>query len=495
MEKKTAIIIGSGIAGMATAIRLKIAGFEVNVFEKNARAGGKLTSFEKEGYIFDGGPSLFTQPGNLEELFELAGEPIDSYFSYQRCPIACNYFYENGKNITAWADKAMFASELLEKVGEDPKRSKAYLTSSATLYDKIGKVFLNYSLHKRRTWTNKRIFPALKALRIPYLFSSLDKYNRKHFKSAEARQLFNRYATYNGSNPYKAPAMLSLIPHLEQNEGTFYPQGGMIQIVNALKLLAEKKGVIFHFYSGVERIIEAEGHCKGVVVNGNNFFADLVVSNMDIYFTYERLLKNHNKATKILKQERSSSACIFYWGIKKEFASLGLHNIFFSADYEKEFTHIFTLKKLYSDPTIYINITSKYDHQHSPTNSENWFVMLNVPANSGQDWTVLKLQARKYIIEKLNRMLDVNIEDLIETEETLDPVSIESGSGSYMGSLYGTSSNSKMAAFMRHPNFSKEIKHLYFCGGSVHPGGGIPLCFSSAKIVTELIKRDFKNTH
>jgi phytoene desaturase len=495
MQSRTAIVIGSGIAGMATAIRLAIAGFDVQIFEKNNTAGGKLTSFEKQGYHFDGGPSLFTQPSNLEDLFELAGEPIEKYFSYQPCEIACNYFFENGKKITAWANKELFAEELKLKTGEDSTQTKTYLQSSEILYNSIGKIFLNNSLHKKRTWLNKRVFPALRSLRIPYLLSTLDQYNRKEFKSAEARQLFNRYATYNGSNPYKAPAMLSVIPHLEHNQGTYYPRGGMITIARALHQLAEKLGVRFNFNSPVQRIIEAEGVSRGVVVNGRNIFSDLVVSNIDVYFTYKLLLHNYQKATAVLKQERSSSACIFYWGIKKEFKTLGLHNILFSADYKKEFTHIFSEKTLYHDPTVYINITSKYDRQHSPDGSENWFVMVNAPANCGQDWEALKFQARENIVNKLNRMLGVNISDFIETEETLDPVSIERGSGSYMGSLYGTSSNSRIAAFMRHPNFSKEIKNLYFCGGSVHPGGGIPLCFNSAKIVCELIIRDFEKKH
>jgi phytoene desaturase len=484
------IIIGSGIAGMATAIRLATRGFTVEVYEKNAYPGGKLTAFEKDGFKFDAGPSLFTQPENIKELFDLAGEPIEAYFSYQRVGIACKYFYENGKVVEAAADADLFCKELHEQLGESPEVVARYLKDSGKTYNELGTVFLNHSLHKRKTWFNKKTIAALGVVKYRYLFKTLHKHNRSVFKSEEAVQLFNRYATYNGSNPYKAPAMLSLIPHLEVNEGIFYPKGGMISITNAVYQLALKKGVQFNFNIQVQKIIQHEGKVKGIVANDKNIYAGIVVSNMDVFFTYRQLLSNEYKAKKILKQERSSSALVFYWGIKKVFSQLQLHNIFFSNNYAAEFDGIFRLKKLYCDPTVYVNITAKMEASLAPVGMENWFVMINVPANTGQKWEVVTVEAKKYIIAKLNRMLQTDIEPLIVTEEILDPVLIEEKTASYQGSLYGTSSNSKWAAFWRHPNFTRSIKNLYCCGGSVHPGGGIPLCLKSAEIVSTLIKNE-----
>jgi len=163
-----------------------------------------------------------------------------------------------------------------------------------------------------------------------------------------------------------------------------------------------------------------------------------------------------------------------------------------SSDYKKEFDHIFKFKQLSSDTTIYLNITSKMENSHAPQGSENWFVMVNAPANTSQNWGDLKERLRNTVINKLSRILGEDIEPLIATEHTADPSLIEEQTGSYMGSLYGTSSNSRSAAFLRHPNFSDTIRGLYFCGGSVHPGGGIPLCLKSAKIVTDLINKDHK---
>lgn len=490
MNAPHAIVIGSGIAGLAVATRLSVQGYRVTVYEANDYPGGKLSAFSDGGYHFDAGPSLFTQPENVEDLFKMAGEPIEAYFSYEPVDVACNYFFENGKRVKAYTDKSAFAGELAEQLGETATAVPEYLDRAEKLYNSTGTVFLNHSLHRKSTWLHPRILKALKTVRLPYLTGTLDQYNRSRFRSPEAVQLFNRYATYNGSNPFKAPGMLSLIPHLEQNTGTFYPRGGMISITNALYKLALKKGVTFHFGTRVERIIHHETSVKGVVVNGKNQDADIVVSNADIYFTYKHLLKHEPKARKVLKQERSSSALIFYWGINRSFPALGLHNILFSKNYKEEFDHLFNRKTLYNDPTIYINITSKHEPAHAPSGAENWFVMVNAPANYGQSWDEIAINARAYVIEKINRILNTDIEKAIAVEHKLDPVLIEERTGSYMGSLYGTSSNSKLAAFLRPANDTSYIRGLYFCGGTVHPGGGIPLCLKSAQIAADLIHTD-----
>ena len=487
-SKKKAIVIGAGIAGLASAIRLAVKGYEVIVFEKNAYPGGKLSSFTQDGFSFDAGPSLFTQPLNIEELFELAGEPIADYFQYESVSVACTYFFENGKKIEATSNLEQFAENMQASVGEPAANVKKYLLRSAKAYNSIGELFIKHSLHKPSTLFCKQAIAAMGATRYNYLFRSLHQLNESSFKTPEAIQLFDRYATYNGSNPYRAPGMLSLIPHLELDEGVFYPKGGMISITNALYKLAENKGVQFYFNAAVQRIIHNEGSAGGVVVNSKNYYCDIVVSNSDVYFTYKHLLNDESNANRIVKRERSSSAIVFFWGTKKMFNELGLHNILFSQDYKKEFDYLFKKSDLFSDPTVYINITSKMETGHAPEGNENWFVMINAPANTGQDWLALRAAARKQIIEKINRMLQTDIEPLIATESVLDPVAIESRTASYMGSLYGTSSNSKMAAFVRHPNFTSSIKGLYFVGGSVHPGGGIPLCLSSAKIISSMIK-------
>lgn len=493
MSSPKAIVIGAGVAGLASAIRLAVQGFHVEVFEKNSYVGGKLSYFKIADYGFDAGPSLFTQPENIEELFALANEPIEAYFEYEQIPVTCKYFYEDGTKINAFANSEKFDEELQAKCGEKQNAVTNYLKNAATVYTSIGNVFLNYSLHKIKTLFKAPILNALKNTKGSYLFSTMNALNKQHFSNDKTVQLFNRYATYNGSSPFKAPGMLTLISHVEHNGGVFYPKGGMISITNALYKLALKLGVKFHFDAAVQRIIHSDNKVHGIVANNTNHYAAVVVSNMDVYFTYKHLLNNERKSKKILKQERSSSALIFYWGINKSFDELSLHNILFSKNYKAEFDALFQSKTVFNDPTVYINITSKCeDDLHAPKGKENWFVMINVPANVGQNWESQKAYCRKIVIEKINRQLQTDIEPLIEVEEILDPVLIENKTASYQGSLYGTSSNSKMAAFLRHPNFTNNINGLYFVGGSVHPGGGIPLCLKSAKIMSEIVKEDAK---
>src|SRR5436190_2442150 len=190
MQSSTAIIVGSGIGGIAIAIRLAVKGYEVKVFEKNNYPGGKLTAFQKDGFHFDAGPSLFTQPQNIEELFEMAGEPIADYFAYKTVDIACKYFYANGKIINAYTNASLYAKELKEQLNEQPEVLTGYLKQSEKLYENVGGIFLNHSLHKRKTWLNKRVIKALATVKYHHLFKSLHQYNKTKFTSPEAIQIF-----------------------------------------------------------------------------------------------------------------------------------------------------------------------------------------------------------------------------------------------------------------------------------------------------------------
>ncbi len=489
MPPQKALIIGAGIAGIATAIRLAAKGYIVEVFEANSYPGGKLTEFEKDGYRFDAGPSLFTMPQYIDELFKLAGKNPKAYFNYQKLDVVCQYFYEDGTQLTAYADADKFAKEVAKKTGEPPASIKKHIANSRNIYNITNHVFLERSLNQLKTFLRWDTVRSI--LRLPQIdaLRTVHKANSSFFKDERIVQLFDRYATYNGSNPYTAPATLNVIPHLEQHFGAYFPEGGMHSITTALVDFAVSLGVKFHYNSRVDEVILDGNKVIGIKANGQVLQSDLVVSNMDVWFTYKKLLNVYPNLhpQKILQQERSSSALIFYWGIKKQFAQLDLHNIFFSADYKAEFDHIWKEQDIYHDPTVYLNISSKLKSDDAPQGCENWFTMINVPANTGQDWDQLIADARKNIVAKLSRLLGEDISQLITTETILDPRSIESKTSSYQGSLYGTSSNSQFAAFLRHANKSSKIKGLYFCGGSVHPGGGIPLCLLSAKIVSEWI--------
>jgi phytoene desaturase len=482
-------IIGAGVAGLATAIRLQKQGNQVTVFEAAPQAGGKLSEAYLAGCRFDLGPSLFTLPELMEEIFEIAGEPIANYFSYQQLDIITKYFYEDGTIINAYADSEKFAQEIANKTTDKAETVIKFLKNSQEKYNLTNDIFIRQSLHKFSNFLNFKTLHSLLNVGKLDVFRTMAQANAATFVDTRTQQLFNRYATYNGSNPYETPATLNIIPHLEYNIGAYFPTNGIYDITKSLYNLAIKLGVIFHFNSKIQKIVLDDKNKRAIgleIANQIEKF-DSVVSNVDVVNTYRTLLPNAKQPEKILNQPKSSSALIFYWAMNQEFKELDLHNIFFSANYQKEFEHLFEHKNIYQDPTVYVCIGSKKVPTDAPEGMESWFVMINVPNNSGQDWESLIKEARNSVISKLSRILKIDIASKIAAEMQLNPVTIESRTSSSQGALYGNSSNNKYAAFLRHANFSSEIKGLYFCGGSVHPGGGIPLCLSSAKIVADLV--------
>ena len=483
----TALIVGSGIAGIASALRLRHKGYEVEVFEGSDTVGGKMGELSQDGFRWDTGPSLFTMPHLVDELISLFSDNLQQYFQYKRKEVVCNYFWEDGFRFSVPGDTDEFIARASKTFDTPSKKIRDYLVNSKDKYDLTAEIFLEKSLHKLSTYLSKNtLLSLLQGFKLDIL-STLDEVNKSYFKDEHLIQLFNRYATYNGSSPYRTPGIMSLIPHLEMHYGAFYPKGGMRQIALSLYEVAKHNGIRFHLNQFVNKIEHENGKVTGIHTKSGFHKADVVVSNMDIYSTYNTLLTDVEKPKKTLEQERSSSALIFYWGINKEFEELDLHNIFFTQDYETEFHHLFNSKTMYDDPTVYINITSKEEASDAPKGCENWFVMVNAPANYGQDWDQLIETTRENIISKISRILKVDLKSLIVTEEILDPRLIESKTSSHRGALYGTSSNSRFAAFLRHPNFKSGLNNLFFCGGSVHPGGGIPLCLLSGKIVSDLV--------
>ena len=482
---KTVGIIGAGIGGLALSIRLANQGFKVTIFEKNSYPGGKLSELNTNGFRFDKGPSLFTMPSLIDELTDLKGSSIP--FEYQKLDVITNYFYSDGTQLKASANIKEFAEEVHLKLNEKKETVLKHIKRNAFYFQTTEDLFLKQSLHQVKNFIN---FKTLKGILFsPFLglFSTMHEKNSQTFTNPKTVQLFNRFATYNGSNPYKAPALINMISHLEFNLGAYLPKKGMHQITTHLVQLAEEANVEIKYNAAVETLeVGSDNEISSIKSNGVYYPFDTVASDVDIHVLYNYLLPKSFTPKKLVQQEKSSSAYVFYWGINKEFETLGLHNILFSDDYKKEFDHLFTEQFPTDDPTVYINITSKYCKDDAPEGCENWFVMVNVPHNKSESINYAAA-IRKNVVAKINSILKTDIEKYIVSENTLSPIDIENQTSSYGGSLYGNSSNNKFAAFLRHANFSSSIKNLYLVGGSVHPGGGIPLCLFSAKIASQLI--------
>ncbi|MCC5924143.1 MAG: phytoene desaturase [Crocinitomicaceae bacterium] len=487
---KKAIVIGAGVGGLGAAVRLANLGYQVKVFEANGHAGGKMNNLQLGDFRFDMGPSIFTGPEYVKELYDLCGEPFNQ-FPYQKLEQPFNYFFEDGTTINLKADKVELVNELSEKLGESKKKLRNYLKKCEKNYQRIAPLFIEKSLHRWQHLLNKKLWKALVGIPRYKLHQTMHQENAATFNNPKTHQIFNRFATYNGSNPYQAPAMLNMIQHLEMNVGVFLPENGMVQIARSLQGLAQKQGALFHFQEKVKEIHLDNNKVVAVSTDKGRYEADVVYSNMDVHLTYDRLLPNFEKVPKkILNQERSSSAIVFYWGINDVFPELTVHNLFFSDEYEKEFKDIFEYKTIGEDPSIYVHITSKIKSKDAPKNAENWFVMINAPIDIGQDWEVLKVKTKEVIINKLERVLKRDIRNKIVEEFVMDAPFIADTYSGKNGSIYGNASNNAFAAFYRHPNFSKNIEGLYFVGVSVHPGGGIPLALNSAKIAVTCMLED-----
>jgi len=484
MKIYDAVIIGAGIAGLATALRLNKRGMRVLVLEKNAYVGGKMNQYKEKGYRWDTGPSLFTMPSLVNELYGLYQKNPADYYTYQQEDEACRYFFEDGTTVNFYTDRKALTEEIARQLSVDKKRINSYLEKSAEKYEAVGALFLEYAIHKPSSLPWKKVLSRTPQFLSANLLTSLHQYNKKTLQHPKLVQIFDRYATYNGSNPYEASGVLSMIPHLEQNIGTFFPTNGIRSIVDGLYKLALEEGIDILLGQTVKQCIpEKEGY---EVYTDKPYYAKRLICAIDCLTFYKHILRDATLYQRYKKQERSSSALIYYWGMAKQFPKLGLHNIFFSIDYQREFEQIFKEKVVPKDATIYVHISSKSNPKDAPANGENWFVMINTPAGASIG-TEEKAAIKALIIKRLERLLKTSIEPFIEVERVWTPKGIEWDTGAYQGALYGAASNAKMAALTRHPNFSKKYKDLYFCGGTVHPGGGIPLSIQSAKIVEKLI--------
>ena len=485
---KKAVVIGAGIGGIAAAIRLARKGYHVHVFESASGPGGKLSQFVQNGFRFDRGPSLFTLPANMRELFDLCDENMEDHFSYSSLQTLCKYFYEDGTTFEAKSDLESNVLAIAKVFGEEEHLVRKFFQDAAFIYETTAPLFLERPLKLNKLfWTSdfwKGIF------RIPQLplRGNYTQQLSKYFKNPKTIQYFQRYATYNGSSPYKTPALMQLMPHVEQGIGAFIPDKGMFDITMQLVALAERQGVVFHYNSKVKRINLDANLVTGITLeDGSVQSADVVVSNMDVFPTYKRLLPHAKQPKVILNQEKSSSALIFYWGMNRRFEQLDVHNILFSADYKSEFHCLFESKTLSEDPTVYIHITSKHISADAPANGENWFVMINVPHRTTENWKDWEPIMRERILQKIERQLAVKVRDHIVSESSWNPEGIENDTSSHLGALYGNASNSASAAFFRHANQSRQFSNLFFVGGSVHPGGGVPLAILSAKTMSEFL--------
>lgn len=487
------VVVGAGIGGLSAAISLAARGARVTVAERLDRPGGKMGEVRAEGFRWDTGPSVITMRHVYEKLFSLAGRALDDYLELTPLHPITRYFWPDGVMIDALADEAAMYEVIRDTFGpEDANGYRRFMRYARRLHDIVGGPFL---YRHKPSWRDLLSLPLADVLRIDAL-RTMHQAIASYFKSPHLVQLFDRFATYNGSSPYRAPATLNVIAYVEMAQGAWYPRGGVFEFARAWERLANELGVEIRYGEPVQEICVRSGVAEGVRLAGGAVLpADAVVCNVDYVWAQRTLLPAHGrKRAKVL--EPSCSGFVMLLGIRGEFPHLAHHNIFFTQDYPREFEDIFDRRIAPSDPTLYLCITSKSDPDHAPAGCENWFILVNAPALSEAfDWSSqgehYAQHIRALLAARLARAgIAFSPSDAVLLERRLTPLDLQATYGGHRGAIYGFSSNTRTTAFMRPGNRDGQIRRLYYASGSVHPGGGVPLVTLSGMAAAEQAARD-----
>jgi phytoene desaturase len=487
---KKILVIGAGLGGLAAAIRLARAGHAVEVWEKNGEPGGKLKELRIGDFRWGTGPSLLTMPHVLRELFASAGERLEDHLELVRLDSACRYFWTDG---TVIDEDAAFWSR--------PEVAK-FLDYARGIYELSGEAYLNRPPGDFWRAFTPRNWPKLRHLGKVATTRTLAAEVERRISDPRLRQIFLRFATYNGSSPYQTPATFNIIPYVEAEFGAWYVRGGMAKIAGALAALALRNGVTFRCnttatgWSGTEATAQ----------DGFRSRADYLVCNGDVLSSavshhapgdgastgFLADLFSEKDQEKLLRPPLSTSGFILFLGVRGRDPRLGHHNIFFSNHYLHEFAEIHGKKINPSEPTIYISVSSRTDADHAPAGHDNYFVLVNAPARDPRwPWTKAKAQGYRDLV--LQRLEQFGLDDLprrIVAERIFTPSDFAARDLAHHGALYGWASHSIRTSLFRPPLRAPRTRNVFFVGGTTHPGGGIPLVLLSGKMVADLIQRE-----
>ena len=479
MKHKQCIVIGAGVAGLSSAALLASKGYDVMVIEQSSTYGGKVGERMVGHAYFDSGPSVCTDTRVIDLVYTKCGKNPRDYWQYQKLLENTAYFWpSDDTRYTMPIGTARIERSIVHTFHERPKKVRAYSKRTQALYALTARYYIDRRIALKTLFHPKAFVGAMKLL--PLLFSTVNTRNSRYFSNPKTVQLFNRYATYSGSNPYKAPAVLQFAAIPELTQGVYFPDGGMRSIATGLYKLCEDVGVKFLFNKKITSLQQSNNFVTSVRVNKQQFLCDTLLYSGDVVRLYE-LLGDTTHKHKIAQTERSTSAIVFYWEVRGTFKQFGLHNVIFSDDYQKEYAQL-QRGEIPQDPTIYLNITSKVDRSHAAKGTENWFVMVNVPAGT-KDVAILAL--KDVVKAKLETMLGGYI--TILHEHTMSPTDIATSTSAWQGAIYGQASNSLQSLLFRPKNHAKTPYNIYRVGGTVHPGGGIPLAVRSALITTDML--------
>lgn len=486
---KTVLVVGGGLGGLAVALRLRRAGCRVRLFEQSESMGGKCGCLRRDGFHFDTGPSLLTLPEVIRETFTCSGVELEDYLTMESVEPGCRYHFPDGLCFDAPGNIEGMRAAVASAFPEEAKAFGKFLRYLDNLWEISGPVFLENPLHWR-TFAKVpygRLLRGLDAIRP----GSMHRVLRGFFRDPRLIQLFSRFATYNGSDPYRTPSTFNVIAHVEFAFGAWRIRGGMYGLVEALVRRGLEMGVEMETGCPVEEVVFQSGKAAGLRCEaGREIFGDAVVINADAATARTgNLLAGHSKGPKpgLNRREASSGGFVLLLAVDQPASGLATHNIVFTDDYRREFKELFHQPRPLTDPTLYVSVPAVAEPSLAPPDQSGWFVLVNAPSLQGfRDWKE-EVYSSGLIDRLQSSPLRLRPEKILWLEAR-SPRWFERTLGAWQGSLYGPSSNTLLSAFLREKN-DPGIPGVYFAGGSAHPGGGIPLVLLSAKHAAEALLR------
>nr|WP_218885402.1 phytoene desaturase family protein [Kineococcus aurantiacus] len=481
------VVVGAGFGGLSVAARLAARGHRVEVFEQGPQVGGKLGWFSRDGFSFDTGPSLLTLPAVQRDLFLKTGAPVEEVLDLVPLDPVAHYRFGDGTELDLpGGGLPAVAAALDEALGAGTGAQwTAFQRRAAQIWDVAREPFLESALDGSRTLV--RLARDTSALRTVAPWASLRGLGRTYLQDPRLRTLLDRYATYSGSDPARAPAALATVPFVEQAFGAWYVRGGLHRLARAVADRAVDNGARIHTDAPVAAVLQSGTRAGGVrLADGTEVAADVVVSAVDAARLYRDLLPRPRLQPQ--RRLRSSSGFVLLLALDGRTPGLRHHTVLFPPDYDAEFADLAAGRPV-ADPTVYVSAPD--DPALRPGDDcEAWFVLVNAPVHDpgrGTDWQDAGLVARytRTVLDTMARR-GLDVRHRLRWSEVRTPADLERLTGSDGGAIYGTASNGARSAFLRPANRS-PVPGLFLVGGSAHPGGGLPLVGLSARIVADLV--------
>jgi phytoene desaturase len=480
-------LIGAGVGGLAAAARLAAQGFAVDVYERHDAPGGRCGRLAVQGYTFDTGPTLLLMPEVLAETFAVCGRRLEDYLTLQRCDPNYRIHFRDGSDVTFTTELTAMSAELERIEPGSFRRYLAFLAQGKLQYQTsldrfVGRNFDH--LGQFLTPSSLRGVFAVRAHRRMYPEVG------RFFKDPRLRAAMSFQTMYLGISPYESPAVYGLLPYTELAMGIWYPRGGMYQLPLALARLCDELGVGIHYGESVERIDVANGRARGLVLaGGRRVDADVVLCNADLPWAYRHLLDPRDTTLpRADKLRYTSSAFMLYLGLSRRYPQLLHHNVFFGADYRASFDDIFKRFRVPSDPSFYVNVSSRTDPTLAPAGADGVYVLVPVPHRHERiDWDVEGPKVRAQVLRRLAEIGCDDVERAVVMERRFTPDDYETILNLDKGSAFGLSHNFFQVGPFRPANQDRTIRNLFFVGASTQPGTGLPMVMLSARLVTERI--------